>query len=312
MATRSPNRRIQRNRVPAGTQSAQVRAMTDAIVWFAAGSSVPIYVASRQQQYPIGTGTLLRVREHRFLVTAAHVAAQGSASKQLALPTARSGSQVITLGNNEVLRGARSEHDVAIIALQDEKTIEIIQRSWTFLEPRSIAAPRWRALHLVYGYQEPRLVRQSGLTPPGQAIAFATTPLRKTPAVPSQADDPDDQNDLFFELRSQSLQLEGPTPVNTPDFRGVSGASVWEFVPTDDNKCWSPERQLRIVAIQAGQLAGKYIRAKRWHLLWSAFRQYDPSVASTLRAAITRSIPRDQRSEQPRPFRRGIGMERQS
>lgn len=250
--------------------------------------SLPLYRATRTQQEPIGTGTLLRVNGAHYLVTAAHVVEKCPAGT-IALPIDAECKQVSTLGPHELVRSIRSKHDVALIALHDAKTVERLRSSWTILEPRHLSSPGSAGPYIVCGYQEPNDVAARGLTRPGKQLTYVCA--RYTGPIEDATADPLDlEHDLLLDLQTTSLSMENLRPMPTPKFNGVSGASVWEMVPEPDHGVWTPASQLRLVAVQSGALHFKYLRAKRWHLLWSAFRQLDSKGAGAVRRSITNSI----------------------
>ena len=48
-----------------------------------------------------------------------------------------------------------------------------------------------------------------------------------------------------------------------PNLHGISGASVWGFMPKE-GALWSAERQVKVVAIETGYLRETYVRAQSW------------------------------------------------
>jgi hypothetical protein len=258
-----------------------------AITKFILRSTLPIYLATKERQFPIGTGTLFTINGAFYVITAAHVAAQ-CRTAPLALPTTQRALAVTGLGHHEVLHAAKSEQDIGLIALHDDLVIARLRRAWTFLGPENIAVPRSDGPFLVQGYLEPSRVRP-GLTPPGQLLGIISTRWRGE--VPPLADPFDPQNDLMLELGAQALDGQTLEMTPTPHVHGMSGASVWEVRPEHRGELWTPQSQVRIVGIQSSELHGSYLRAKRWHLLWSAFKECDVDAAQELRAALEADIP---------------------
>lgn len=272
-----------------------------AITRFIQRSTLPIYVATKERQFPVGTGTLFTVNDGYYLVTAAHVAEHCRAAP-LALPTSHRVPALTGLGRHDVLRGARSDHDIGLIALYDERVIARLRRVWTFLGPENIGIPLSNGPYYVQGYLEPRAVR-AGITPPGMMLGILCG--RWNGKVPSLDDPFDPQNDLMLELGPQSLDGQTLEESPTPHVQGMSGASVWEVRPESRGRLWTPQSQVRIVAIQSSELHGSYLRAKRWHLLWSAFKACDVQAARIIRAVLEADGPRRRRRSSPRRKRNG-------
>jgi hypothetical protein len=268
-------------------ESALFAAQSGAIQQFLDGVSLPLYSATPELQQPVGTGTLIRVRDSVYLVTAAHVL-QRCLPGTIALPLDRRFRAVSTLGPYRVNRSAKDEHDVALIRLDDPNTVDRLSRSWTVLGTQHLSAPLSSGPFLVHGYQEPAKQAREGLCAPGRRLRYVGA--RYQGPLASSADPLDPEYDLLVDLGAASLDLLSRKELETPRFQGVSGASVWEMIPTDPRRVWTAESQLKLVAIQSGALHFQYLRAKRWHLLWAAFRDFDPRAGRDVRTSITRSI----------------------
>lgn len=272
-----------------------------AITRYVLRSSVPIYLATKDRQFPIGTGTLFAVNGGHYVITAAHVA-KLCRTAPLALPTSLSTSALTALGRHDVVRGARSDHDIGLIAIHDERVVARLRGAWTFLGPENIGVPRSNGPFYVQGYLEPVSVR-AGITPPGTVLGIMCG--RWDGKISSQEDPFDPENDLMLEVGPQAIDGETLEVSPTPSVRGMSGASVWEVRPEPRGELWTPQSQIRIVAIQSSELRGAYMRAKRWHLLWSAFKACDLKAGQIVRAALETDIPKRQPRRSPRRQRRG-------
>ena len=255
-----------------------------AIAAFLGKSSVPLYRAEPGQQVRVGTGTLFTVNGRHYLITAAHVL-ESIPAGCVGLPTGPSARAITTLGPSLRLRAALEEHDIALVALEDDEVIDRLVGSWTFLQPRNLGVPRHpEQLFIVCGYPgpcsgdvggpEPLVVMSNGYRGEIDRLAVAFDP-----AI-----------DLLLEYPPNPVDLDSGEHVDAPRLQGLSGASVWVMEGEEAGEVWTAESQLRVVAIQSAAKLGSYIRAKRWHLFWSAFGSVDEQAAIQVRAALEASV----------------------
>ena len=95
------------------------RVMSECIPELVGRSTVHIVTSVNQHVRPLGTGTLLAVAEHRFLVTAAHVARGGGTFDATLAVSGAADGRFVALPGNWILTGERDEwdsdeHDIAI------------------------------------------------------------------------------------------------------------------------------------------------------------------------------------------------------
>ena len=118
---------------------------------------------------------------------------------------------------------------------------------------------------MIVGYPKPKML-PSGRDINGPPVMVLTRLLRE---VPASAMEPENKGaevfpvnkgvDLFFECQREATNLIGE-PEEMIALEGISGTSVWQY--TDfKGSIWSPERCVRIVAVESACKKEEYIRA---------------------------------------------------
>lgn len=177
-----------------------------AILEFIASRAVPVYAASPELRWPVGTGTLFEVNSHLYLVTAGHVVRRNLAQPdrfRLALPVDQACSKLLA---PKTLGGCSSQtdaHDVAVFALDDEAS-EVLRSGWRVVEAASLATPRSAGPFLMFGYLEPS-TQQVGHNPPGQFIGVNA--MYSPGGVAASSEPLDADHDLLLEYPSEPIDL---------------------------------------------------------------------------------------------------------
>jgi hypothetical protein len=252
-----------------------------------ASVSIVIVVGAALQQF--GTGTLFRIGDEAFLVTAGHVIAKARArGKTLAATTKKS---FVSLSGEWIVN--ERPFDVALLRLSHQVVEKLDGMTFLRLDDVSFDENLSHGIFTVFGFPS---IWSSPSTDDGQPLDLQ--PLRYTALMHDG-----DTNSLGgFSPRYHlllSAQLEGVTDLNGNDvdyvsregFRadfpgdlgGMSGASVWVIgdrrLPITE---WH-RRSPRIVAVQTGAYRGKpVLQATRWiavsTLLYEAFPVVRPSL----------------------------------
>lgn len=250
----------------------------DAIRNFAGRVAVPLFefrgspgdVDSFQD---IGTATLFSHGSRLFLVTSDHVL-EGTAIDKIVVPHRHEGkADLITLGNVRVTRPADSFLDVAVLEIRGEKSAAKLREGWNVVSKEMIADCPEGGSFLLLGYPS-QLRNHQPLTADVEHPPFTilTSRIRRTPeeALDNQDREPVFSDvDLFFSHQLKGRDDDGSVK-DLPRLNGMSGCTVWSYIPSDSHKLWTPETHLRAVGIQSGVLAGSYIRAKSWRWAVSA------------------------------------------
>jgi hypothetical protein len=169
---------------------------------------------------------------------------------------------VKTLGTFDVLEPVNSagqDIDIALLHLKDQNLIDALRRSWKVVDRSKAAVASPQGRFVLSGYPSDRVrVTSQGLG--GLLNTIHTERMTQAPqnaAQPVHAD-----YDLFFHYDLDATDLEG-NAVKTPHVPGMSGSVVWELHDIGDS-VWTPDKALRMVAIQTSWMKGNFARAKSW------------------------------------------------
>jgi hypothetical protein len=233
----------------------------EAIELFLISCTVPLIYQDEKQTVVLGTGTFFEFDEHYFLVTAGHLF-NGIDPSNLHVP-ACSGSDVHTVPIDEFTIHSpkdTDEYDVAVIELLDAEFLRVVKSGWRFLTMANVGVSAPSATqYIVAGYPNETVSYNSGVLRPTEFLQLYTGPYEG--AIVGDRG----EFDLFLRYGRQALNTHGRNR-DTPDLRGVSGASVFLVTPPQST-IWIPEEIIRIVGIQIAFVHSKYIRAKRWSLI---------------------------------------------
>lgn len=241
-----------------------------------------------------GTGTLLNVHGRVFLVTARHVL-DNIDPLIFAFPANAQRGSIHTLGIRQILKPRDFRIDVAAIELQDPEVLELVRSNWRTLTLANVASPSQTTADqavLVAGFP-------AALTKPKDGWlsgALVSTYTQRIPLVPEEMRDsyvngdyPHNPDfDLYYDHNIEGTDLDGKL-VATPKLEGVSGASIWEFVP-QSGLLWTAESGARVVGIQSSYLRGKYLRAVNWKAVALVLDQSDPEISQAVRDAYSLGV----------------------
>jgi hypothetical protein len=239
--------------------------------------TVPIFCKKREGIDHVSTGTLFEIEDRYFLVTARHVF-DDQEVKDFSIPYNPVRSQLYTLGRFMLHKPDNDAIDVAVLEIQEERTIDAIKKGWRLLKPGTAAIAAPKGIFMLCGYPSQRMSLTSE-TVSGSLIMAYTTRLDE---VPSDAEGPiDERLDLFFHHATNAADMHG-RPSLIPHLGGTSGASVWQYYEPPGQSVWAPETSLRIVGVQSSVLKDRFIRAKSWEFVMAILRKIDPPLVPAL------------------------------
>jgi hypothetical protein len=237
--------------------------MEDAIREYMTRAALPIIV-QRGDTVETGTGTIFRLSDRYYVVTADHVLDDDDL-EHVASPLGRQNAQIMTWG--EVARlNYKSEYDLDLtsIELKTPEMIAALSQSYKVLTLDQVGLPSEDAQHWVVGFPS-ELASATSVAINQTPFRILTKMLAETPEVPANAKPSDPRFDLFFALDRDGTLDDGSTaPV--PDLDGVSGASIWE-VSDYQGPVRTPGKALKVIGVQKAAMPGSYIRATRWELV---------------------------------------------
>jgi hypothetical protein len=244
---------------------------------FAASVAVPIvYDHEQSGGDQIGTGTLLTADGRFFLITAAHLFKfKGCDPGRFAIASANT-TQMWSIGRCNLLIPTNDAFDVAVVELLEEATIERAKASWKILTLANSGLASQDGVFVLCGFPSERTERTGDLIRGSRIIAF-TERINEPPADAEPPVHP--ALDLFFHYDLEAIQITG-TAIATPNLRGCSGASIWEYREPQGVSFWTPEQCLRVVGVQSAWLKGQYFRAKSWAAVLEIMRKTDERLAA--------------------------------
>ena len=254
-------------------------------VWDSAVSIVVVNNDNELHQH--GTGTLLRVGECFFVVTAGHVAKQASEYNK-ALLLANPNSHIS-------LKGAYcsdDKQDIGVIQLTKSDADKIQDKSFLQLLDIDFSTDLSGGTFGIFGYpsklSEPGTpINNRMLLAPFQYITYAydgTDTLENFDdnfhlllKADKIANSDSDMNPFVIQDR-QGNSLEFPKELG-----GISGCSVWMLDNQKVSTLDSTKKYPKIVGVQTGVYpVPKIIKATRWKwvstLLWQAFSEIRPAI----------------------------------
>jgi hypothetical protein len=229
----------------------------------------------------LGTSTSFAHEGRRFLVTAGHILkkderdlASGDIDfEKIAFPDAPMKAGLHSLGSIHVYRPHPSANiDVAVIELLDSDAIAALDRGWGALGFDQIDVYPSHGAFLVHGFLfegATAVDRNIGQ----KFLAFRTLPLTYTPPVSN----PNPAYDRFLQLEKVA-ELDDGSPTRVPNFKGMSGASVWSLQQT--GQLWDPSRALKVVGVQCAARAGHWIQCTDWSAVLAIFRDSEVGFKS--------------------------------
>lgn len=255
-----------------------------AIERFTLHVTVPIFLEVGDSGRLLATGTLFKVDDRSFLITARHIFDNLSDLTRLAYPENPIHGGLFTFGSFTVLKPNEEHIDVAAVELKSAETIARLEANWQFLSLQNVAAPSavtGDGAFFVSGYPSSLTKTEFGWTKGKLATAYT----QRLPIPPIEARPPVSPDlDLFFDYGHEATSVLGEA-IKTPELPGVSGASIWELRPVSG--VWTPETATRVVGIQSAYIHSKYIRAKNWWAVAKVFEQADPALAAAVRGKLS-------------------------
>jgi hypothetical protein len=269
-----------------------------AIQQFIAEFTIPIMYEFAAADGILGTGTLFKISDRYFIVTAAHLFDAAEFRREfreefnpekLACPDQRSRvpERPTTFGNCNLCSTAQTDfdHDAAFIELKSPEKIERLSRHWTFLTLDQAGKPTDEELFFLAGYP----VALVTYGPDRYSGPLAVIRTNRLPNPPEDAIEPIDlRYDLFFKYSTKAKLGTTDDTIESPGLRGASGGSICQLVLTEE-PLWMPSKAIRIVAIQSSAWGGRtWFRAKSWLGVAELLRRTDSQLADEIARHISR------------------------
>jgi hypothetical protein len=236
-----------------------MRTRTIPLVWNADG-----YTSS------VGTGTLFRIADRHFIITARHIFDK-YAPEKIRYPARRDyATSLATIGLARVVKPDTEAFDVAVIELLEEAAKDRLSAGWEFLTLDNVAPASTDGVFALMGY--PEFTCRSELWTPPKGIVYSSDRIIDPP---KEAKNVNPDVDLFFEYGRTAVADD--KEIDAPELPGTSGCSVWEYVDLDGG-FWASEKVTKVVGVQSAWLRGKYFRAVSWGVVASILSRMDPDL----------------------------------
>lgn len=108
---------------------------------FVLSVTLPILLDLESSVELLATGTLFKVSERHFLVTARYVFEGVSKPENLAYPEAPLRGATHTFGKSVSVKPDDENMDVAVVLLDEPATVERLEKSWQFLTLKTLPLP---------------------------------------------------------------------------------------------------------------------------------------------------------------------------
>lgn len=228
-------------------------------------TTMPILIQEGDQFGIIATGTLFKIAEKSFLVTAAHTMDEFHSSRWC-FPTHPRKGKIYTLGVGDYVRPSEPGLDVCVVELKDPEVIATLDLNWRFLTLNNVWLPDSSAdAVLLAGYPS----RRSHFVDDnlqGRVFILRQKMRDEVPAEASTSAEPLIGGiDFFIDYRDAVNEYTGEN-ISRVHIGGMSGCSIWAYRERGwaSHTFWSPEASLRVIGIQSAFLENKYLRAKSW------------------------------------------------
>ena len=239
-----------------------------AIERFLSSCTVPVIYQSDTETHVEASGTFFRARDKVYLVTCRHVV-QEAEGERFGIPAHPNGSACVWHLAQAKIHFPRSEDgndfDVAAIEINDPTFIRDVVSGWRVLDETNVADIDAAATeYVIAGYPTATVEDRDGELTPKPMLQLFTGPYE---GVLEKSAGP---FDLILRHGATGSAVFGERrPL--PRMQGVSGAAVYQITQTT-SPVWSPDQELKLVAIQSAAMHGSYIRAKSWRLVQQILR----------------------------------------
>jgi hypothetical protein len=268
-----------------------IEAATESIPSRAWESTVGIVVAHENNIHTCGTGTLFRVADMSFVVSAEHVmGAAAKLKKAIAITTS------MTRGPLEPITGqlvrANGIYDIALVCLSEDQANRLATKR-TFLRIHDVdfSDQPPKGLYTLFGFP---VVWSS--SPPSEQIPIEIKGLQYTTGLYQAATEEfaDFRTNVHLLLDAQSQwddsaaevafeNLDGIEKEFPGDLNGISGCSVWRIADCSIPMTLWKHHPPKLVAVQTGVFRNaKAIKATRWaavrSLIYEAFPELQRAI----------------------------------
>ncbi|RWO37516.1 MAG: serine protease [Mesorhizobium sp.] len=251
----------------------------EAVQKFILRSTVPILVEGEEgKPFPVGTGTLLRINNRYFIITAQHLFEDAAQLEHIAIPDALDSDSYTRVLNLVHSKTNNDDIDVAVVEITSSESIEGIKANWNFLTLDNVDVSASTNSVWVVGYPVSR-VSIKGKRLVAEPLTLLTERMGE---VPAEALPPVHEGLDIFYTYARSAHLLWKGEAVTPELYGVSGAAIWDVSRQLPTGLWLPERFAKMVAIQSAFMHSGYLRAKSWWAVARSLAKIDTELGEAV------------------------------
>jgi hypothetical protein len=247
--------------------------------------TIPIIIAEGDRFGIAGTGTLFKIANRRFLVTAAHII-DGYQPSGWGFGTSYSHGPIMSIGSAEVFRSNDDAVDICVAELKDSRAIADLEAGWRFLTLDNVWLPDLSSdAALLCGYPSAK-AQYDGRNLHGRLLLCRSNLLPKPPNLKDS--DPRQKGvDFFIGFENPINEITGED-VSRLEIQGVSGSSLWAYRRRgwDTKTLWSPEHVLKVVGVQSAYMQNEYLRGKSWGTVLRMLTELDDPIRGEARARM--------------------------
>lgn len=251
------------------------------------GSTVALVIERGSRFHQFGTGTLFRIADESFLVTAMHVIEDANVEGNRLLISAPQGRFVPT--GPQALLGERETFDVAVIQLPEKVVAYLEEKTFLRMDDICLRHQLSQGMFAIFGFPEMMSFDEGGkfLLTRFHLMTYAfdgdTTPIKFDPNhhLLLKADQSEVRG---LDGKPMPFCYRGGVPAPFPDeLKGISGGSVWKISDTSDGVRSQGSGSARIVAVETGVFPRQAcIKSTRWNavrsIIYDAFPELRPSM----------------------------------
>lgn len=240
--------------------------------------TIPIlYNGPDPTDLPNGTGTLFRIEDRIFVITACHVFGAGRNFAEFSYPIHPNNGGISTFGNYVLMRPEDELIDIAIAELTDAQTKKNLSANWQFCTLSDVCRPPPEGSFIVAGYPDSMIaVTDTRLNSCAVMVKTKRISTPTNPELPARA-----EFELFLKFGRKATSQSG-SEIDTPRMNGISGASVWVVVESVSIP-WSPAGLLRVVGVLWSVSKSSFMRATDWRAVAMALQNTFPDNAELKR-----------------------------
>ena len=256
------------------------------------GSSVSIVIAHEHEKelHQFGTGTLLKVSDDTFLVTAAHVVTQAyEHDKAICVATGNSFTQIY---GNWYCSSESDPFDVALLRLPADVISKLREVSYIRLQDIEFRADLSKGIFCLFGYPN----RLSTPSIPNK-VTMSLKPFQYMTYLYEGETNTlggyQEKYHLLLDGQEEGRDIDGHAarfcdsngnPLRFPkDLSGISGCSVWKIGNRDRHLSEWGRYRPKIVAVQTGVYSdAKVIKATRWVAISTLLHEAYPELRPAL------------------------------